>query len=186
MSKFTNPLDNIKIASPCSMDWDAMIGVGRKRYCGECKLNVYNLSGMTRREAESLLMNSEGRLCVRFYRRQDGSILTQDCPVGWQAVKQRLSRVATAFVSLVFAALSGIGLANYFAKSETENHTVGMIAPKIENPTTGRIAVDEDFDTNVEEKPIVIMGGISKEEFTKQKVSKIDKIKRKIIKENSR
>lgn len=186
MSKFTNPLDNIKIASPCSMDWDAMTGVGRKRYCGECKLSVYNLSGMTRTEAESLLMNSEGRLCVRFYRRQDGTILTKDCPVGWQAVKQRLSRVATAFVSLVFAVLSGISLANYFAKSERENHTVGMIAPRIENPTTGKIAIDGDFDTTIEEKPIVVMGGISQEEFTRTKPSKIDKIKRKIIKENNR
>lgn len=186
MSKFTNPLDNIKIASPCSQDWNAMIGVGRKRYCGECKLNVYNLSGMTRTEAESLLMNSEGRLCVRFYRRADGSILTKDCPVGWQAVKKRISRVATAFVSLVFAALSGIGLANYFAKSETKNHTMGIITPKIENTTTGKIAIDEDFDDTVQEKPIILMGGISKEEFTKPKVSKIDKIKRQIIKENNR
>ena len=186
MSKFTNPLDNIKIASPCSQDWDAMIGVGRKRYCGECKLNVYNLSGMTRTEAESLLMNSEGRLCVRFYRRQDGSVLTQDCPVGWQSVKKRLSRVATAFVSLVFAALSGIGLANYFAKSERENHTIGAIAPEIENTTMGKIAIDENSNIAVQEKPVVMMGNIAPEEFTKQKTSKIDKIKRQIIKENSR
>lgn len=186
MSKFTNPLDNIKIASPCSQDWDAMTGVGRKRYCGECKLNVYNLSEMTRTEAESFLMNSEGRLCVRFYRRQDGTILTKDCPVGWQAVKQRLSRVATAFVSLIFAALSGIGLANYFAKSEPENHTIGMLTPKIENTTMGKIAIDENSNIAVQEKPIMMMGNISPEEFTKPKVSNIDKIKRRIIRENSR
>ena len=48
MNKFTNPLDNIKIASPCSADWDAMIGNERSRHCGDCKLNVYNLSGMTK------------------------------------------------------------------------------------------------------------------------------------------
>ncbi len=121
MSKFSNPLDNIKIASPCSQDWNAMIGVGRKRYCGECKLNVYNLSQMTRREAESFLMNSEGRLCVRFYRRQDGTILTQDCPVGWQAVKKRISRTAAAFVSLLFGLLSGIGFLNYFNPDENQS-----------------------------------------------------------------
>ncbi len=186
MSKFTNPLDNIKIASPCSMDWDAMTGVGRKRYCGECKLNVYNLSGMTRTEAESLLMNSEGRLCVRFYRRADGSILTKDCPVGWQAVKKRISRVATAFVSLVFAALSGIGLANYFAKSETKNHTMGMITPKIENTTMGKVKIDENLDNTIQENPIEIMGGISDVEFMQQKVSNFDKVKRRIIKESNR
>jgi len=56
MSKFTNPLNNIKIASPCSQNWNEMIGTERERYCGECKLNVYNLSGMSRIEAENLLL----------------------------------------------------------------------------------------------------------------------------------
>ena len=186
MAKFDNPLDNIKIASPCSMDWDAMTGVGRKRYCAECKLNVYNLSGMTRREAESLLINSEGRLCVRFYRRQDGTILTQDCPVGWQAVKKRISRAATAFASLVFAALSGIGLANYFAKSEKENHTMGMITPEIENTTMGKVATWENSNVAVEEKMVPMMGNIAVPESTKRGTSKIDKIKRRIINENNR
>lgn len=178
MAKFDNPLDNIKIASPCSMNWDAMTGVGRKRYCGECKLNVYNLSGMTRREAESLLMNSEGRLCVRFYRRSDGTILTEDCPVGWQAVKKRISKAAAAFASLIFAALSGIGLANYFAKSEKENHIMGMIAPKLENSTIGEIAVDENSNAVVDEKPVLLMGGISNEQFTRRQVSSISQKKK--------
>ncbi len=134
MSKFTNPLNNIKIASPCSQDWDKMIGTDRKRFCGECKLNVYNLSGMSRGAAENLLVNSEGRLCVRFFRRADGTILTKDCPVGWQAIKQRVSKTATAFASLLFAALSGIGLANYFAKT-SEEPVMGLMLPKIESYT---------------------------------------------------
>ncbi len=117
MSKFTNHLSSVKIASPCSQNWNEMIGTERKRFCGECKLNVYNLSGMSRREAENLLINSEGRLCVRFYRRADGSVLTKDCPVGWQAIKRLVSKTATAFASLIFAALGSIGLTNYFAKS---------------------------------------------------------------------
>ena len=110
MSKFTNPLNNIKIASPCSQDWNEMIGTERRRFCGECKLNVYNLSGMSRDEAENLLQDSEGRLCVRFYERADGSVLTKDCPVGWQAIKRRVSRFSTAAVSLLFGVVSGLGL----------------------------------------------------------------------------
>ncbi len=62
MNKFTSPLDNIKVASPCSQDWNAMFGTDRKRFCGDCKLNVYNLSGMTKKEAERLLADSEGRV----------------------------------------------------------------------------------------------------------------------------
>jgi hypothetical protein len=118
MNKFTNPLSNIKIASPCSQDWNEMIGTDRKRFCGECKLNVYNLSGMSEQEAENLLMNSEGRLCVRFYRRADGSVLTKDCPVGWQAIKRRVSRVSTAAASLIFGAISGLGLNSYLSNKE--------------------------------------------------------------------
>ncbi len=79
MSSFTSPLNSIKVASPCSADWEAMIGNDRKRFCGQCKLNVYNLSGMARKEAEGLLMNSEGRVCARFF---DGK-WSEDVEVSW-------------------------------------------------------------------------------------------------------
>jgi hypothetical protein len=159
MSKFTNPLSTIKIASPCSQNWDEMIGTERKRFCGECKLNVYNLSGMSPREAENLLSNSEGRLCVRFYRRADGSVLTKDCPVGWQAIKRRVSKTATAVASLVFAALSGIGLTNYFAKT-SEPQMIGMMVPNIENSTSGEVGFEEtNLHIPVQGKPIAVMGG---------------------------
>lgn len=91
-----------------------MIGNERRRYCGDCKLNVYNLSGMSRAEAESLIINAEGRLCVRFYRRADGSVLTKDCPVGWAAIKQRVSRVAVAMFSLLVGLMTGLGFASLF------------------------------------------------------------------------
>ncbi len=164
MSKFTNPLSSIKIASPCSQDWNEMIGTERKRFCGECKLNVYNLSGMTRNEAENLLLNSEGRLCVRFFKRADGTVLTKDCPVGWQAIKRRVSRAATAFASLLFAAFSGIGLANYFAKA-IEQPTMGAITPNIKNYAMGEMAIDEtNSNVAVQGKPIAMMGNFSIEQ----------------------
>ena len=141
MTKFDNPLNNIKIASPCSADWNAMIGNERKRYCGDCKLNVYNLSGMTRTEAENLLLNSEGRLCVRFYKRADGTVLTKDCPVGWQALKKRISKTATAFASLVFGVFSGFGLNSYFNQS------------KVSTPVTGEIAI-QNIEQNIEHNPV--------------------------------
>lgn len=105
---FTNPLDNIRVASPCPADWDQMFGDERTRFCSQCKLNVYNLSGMTRREAENLLINSEGPLCVRYFKRADGTVLTRDCPVGWAALKRRVSKVATAVASVLIGFLSGI------------------------------------------------------------------------------
>ena len=117
MSK-QSPLNNLRIASPCSADWAGMIGTDRKRYCGECKLNVYNISGMTTIEAEQLLTQGEGRLCVRYYRRADGTILTKDCPVGWAKVKERVSRVATAAFSLLMTLFAGIGIMSFFSKED--------------------------------------------------------------------
>src|SRR3954465_14003270 len=101
MRKYDSPLGNLSAASPGSADWDAMYGDDRKRFCGECKLNVYNLSGMTRDEAEALIMNAEGRLCGRMYRRADGTVITSDCPVGWERIKQRTRFYATALASLL-------------------------------------------------------------------------------------
>jgi len=157
MSKFTNPLNNIKVASPCSADWNEMMGNERRRFCAECKLNVYNLSGMSQREAENLLLNSEGRLCVRFYKRTDGTILTKDCPVGWQAIRQRVSKTVTAFASLVFAALSGIGFANYFAKPNLQQATK-TINQFSDNSNSGGIG-NENSNTQIVGKPIAAMGG---------------------------
>ena len=108
MNRFTNPLDNIRVASPCRADWNQMYGNARKRFCADCKLNVYNLSDMTRDEAEDFLMASEGRLCVRFFRRADGTVLTKDCPVGWRAVKQRVSRIAVGGFSIIAGILGGL------------------------------------------------------------------------------
>ena len=90
MSKFDSPLNNIRIASPARPTGTRCSATSRKRFCGDCKLNVYNLSGMTRDEARTLLMNAEGRVCVRFYRRADGTVITKDCPVGWARVKPGL------------------------------------------------------------------------------------------------
>ncbi|HEX7289229.1 MAG TPA: carboxypeptidase-like regulatory domain-containing protein [Candidatus Angelobacter sp.] len=84
-----------------------MAGDERVRFCSECTLNVYNLSEMTRREAEQLIATHEGRLCVRFYRRADGTIITQNCPRGLRVLIQRVSRVAGAALS----AIMGLGFA---------------------------------------------------------------------------
>jgi len=87
-----------------------MIGTDRIRFCGQCNLNVYNLSGMRRTDAESLILRNEGRLCVRFYRRPDGSIITQDCPVGLAAIRRKMSYLTKAIFAAGLALLTSLGL----------------------------------------------------------------------------
>ena len=101
-------LDRVTVAAPCNVGWENMVGDERVRFCGQCSLNVYNLSGMTKSEAERLVAQAEGRLCVRFYRRADGTILTKDCPVGLRAVRKRAARVATASASAVLSFFAGL------------------------------------------------------------------------------
>jgi hypothetical protein len=112
MARFTNALDRVRIAAPCEADWDEMRGDERVRFCQRCSLNVYNLSAMTRREAERLVTRTEGaRLCVRFYRRKDGTMLTRSCPVGFRALKHRASRIAGATFATLISFLAGVGVA---------------------------------------------------------------------------
>src|SRR5215203_2536164 len=110
MPAYTNPLEHVKVAAPCPADWGRMVGDERVRYCNKCSLHVYNLSGMTRREAEALVTSAEGRLCVRFYRRPDGTILTRNCPVGLSALKRRAAHAATATLTAVLGFFAGLGL----------------------------------------------------------------------------
>lgn len=103
-------LDTIEVATPCPAAWGEMTGDERVRHCAECKLNVYNLSEMTRSDATALVQHAEGRLCVRFRRRADGTVITKDCPVGLSAVRRRvrLARArAFALLSLMITGLFG-------------------------------------------------------------------------------
>jgi hypothetical protein len=89
-------LNNLKIAAPCKAEWADMRGDDRVRFCDSCSKNVYNLSDLTAGEAEALIQEAEGHLCMRLYRRRDGTVLTADCPVGLcYALRRRLLRMGT-------------------------------------------------------------------------------------------
>ncbi len=92
-------LDRIQIAAPCSADWEGMSGDERVRHCGECKLNVYNISEMRREEAERLITTTEGRLCVRLYRRRDGTVITNNCPVALRRIQKKLTRLVAGIAA---------------------------------------------------------------------------------------
>src|ERR1044071_246861 len=108
MRKCDSPLDHVTVAAPCNVGWDNMVGNERVPFYGQCSLNVYNLSAMSKSEAERLITQAEGRLCVRYYRRADGTILTKNCPVGLRALKRRLSRIASASISAALSFFAGI------------------------------------------------------------------------------
>jgi hypothetical protein len=72
------------LASPCTAKWEEMDGDQRQRFCNQCQLSVLNASEMSDEEVMLSIMalQTGKRVCMRIYRRADGTILTKDCPVG--------------------------------------------------------------------------------------------------------
>lgn len=105
MSAGPSVLELVTIPIPCPVSWDEMPGTDRVRFCLDCRQHVYNLSDMTRAEAEALVRDREGRRCVRFFRRPDGTVLTRDC--------LRLREHAGRFAARALAAIVGFILGVY-------------------------------------------------------------------------
>lgn len=100
-------LEVISVREPCAVPWDTMLGGGAVRYCRLCRKNVYDLAQLYRDEAEELVFEAEGQLCLRFFRREDGTVVTKDCtPTRVERVR-RLGRRARRAVGAALAV--GIG-----------------------------------------------------------------------------
>lgn len=104
-----NILGQVRVAAPCPASWDAMEGDEKVRFCGQCRLNVYNLSGMDKKAAETLVSQTEGRLCVRYFERTDGTILTKDCPTGLRLARRKLAYAASCTLVMLTASLQAFG-----------------------------------------------------------------------------
>lgn len=132
-------VDSIRIASPCKVGWESMEGDERVRFCGACRLHVYNLAEMDVEEAAELISGESPEVCVRLYRRRDGTVLTRDCPVGRRIVVAR--NRATRWG--VLAASAGLVLSLHPLRGRTPNTRVQAMqstpAP-LPPPRTGRRA----------------------------------------------
>ena len=128
-------LPNIRVAAPCSADWNAMTGDDRSRACDDCNKQVYNLSGMTRDEAEALIIEKEGKLCVRYFQRADGTILLKDCSIGVKR-RRRARIIGGAAVLLAATGAYGTNASHRAMKTALEPASEVML---------GEIAVDRSY-----------------------------------------
>ncbi|MEO7674251.1 MAG: carboxypeptidase-like regulatory domain-containing protein [Pyrinomonadaceae bacterium] len=96
-------INKLRVASPCSVGWNSMTGDERVRRCHSCQLNIYNTAEMTKNEIERLIQDYEGRLCIRLYKRADGTVLTKDCPVGVLAYRKKAVRLAGASMTAILS-----------------------------------------------------------------------------------
>jgi hypothetical protein len=137
-------LSDIRIASPCPAKWDAMNGDERARHCGSCEKTVYNISTLTADEAAELIAAHEGKLCVRMFRRSDGTVITRDCPVG------RAERIRKSIRAAIVSAASWLGL---LSLAGCVNETTGSVDP-------ARRAVPKSSDS----APTPMLGKVAKPE----------------------
>ncbi|ATQ78057.1 hypothetical protein CR152_28775 [Massilia violaceinigra] len=129
-------LHRIEIASPCTASWDKMTGNDRVRHCKDCNKNVFNLSAMPATEAAALLAeNHNGDLCVRFYQRQDGTVMTSDCSDSPRAAVRQAWRKLPGIAGAAVLALSAVGCTAGDAPPGS-NDTAGA-------PTTGMFIMGE-------------------------------------------
>src|SRR5688500_13618926 len=94
-----DPLQRLTVTSPCTQDWDSMIGNDRVRFCEHCSLQVHNISEMTRARTLRLAAKSKGRICVRYYHDPNGLIATKTVSPRLCQLGRRVSRVAAGALS---------------------------------------------------------------------------------------
>ena len=65
----------LRIAEPCSREWEAMAGDARVRHCDACKKEVHDLSALDAEEAERVLARvGSSSLCLRVKHDDEGNV----------------------------------------------------------------------------------------------------------------
>ena len=138
-------LDNIRVATPCRADWAQMAGDDRVRACAECHKLVYNLSDLTRGEAEQLIREKEGDLCVRYFQRADGRVMLADCVVGVRRT-QRRRIAAVGLATGIATVVAGYSMDQRGRDLGVEDAIDGMISDDV---VMGRMSPEPDREPGI-------------------------------------
>jgi hypothetical protein len=123
-----NFLNNVTVSSPCTEDWNSMTGNDQVRFCKHCNLDVHNLSQMTRSQAQRLVAQSNGRLCVRYH--HDATGQPQTLPVG-----QRLHRIGRRVSRIVAGAFTAtLSVTSAVAQNSVSSQSAGWNPPNATQP----------------------------------------------------
>ncbi len=75
-----------------------MAGDAKRRFCEHCQLHVHNLSGMSSGERAHFIEESQGRTCITYEIRPDGTMIT---PSRWNWVLRPLRALAALIAAVV-------------------------------------------------------------------------------------
>lgn len=138
----------IEVKTPCTADWDSMIGNDHVRFCEHCNLTVNDLSNLTPKRVRRLITKSKGRLCVRYQRRPDSSPILKTQPAKLHTIGRRASRIAAGAFSATLSLSSAV--------SQSATNNVGhervlayrQVGPGLEPITFGSAIKGKVTDTN--------------------------------------
>ena len=105
-------LDELTVPIQCFVPWDSLNGDDVARHCSSCNQTVHNVSAMSTVEAAAFVAANEHNVCLRFYKRPDGTIITRDCqeeiPLRQKGVIRRAGLLILSWLGL--SLIAGCGL----------------------------------------------------------------------------
>jgi hypothetical protein len=131
----SHPLDLIDVQKSCPASWNAMVGDRKSRFCAHCQKHVHDLSAMSRDEAETLVCQSAGDLCIRLTRAADGQLVTLD----YQKPDRGRSWRFWTLLTLPLALISSLVGAAIFGNESPAGGTV-VAGTMVYRPPAGPIA----------------------------------------------
>lgn len=81
-----------------------MTGDDKIRFCGQCKKSVHNLSTLPPNEVAQVIskIKKKERACVLMYRRPDGSVIMDNCPIVLRKARDRIRAIYVAVLLAFF------------------------------------------------------------------------------------
>lgn len=158
----------IKMASPCDMAWGDLTGDDAKRFCGQCKKHVFNISNMSSEQAIDFLVQEKGNACIMFYSRRDGTVLSADCPVGVQKRYARWQPVRKA----AFGVLSLLAFGQSYAATSATMLGARVEVLFTETDQTKPIQSDLPKGKNLEHESVPVTGAAAIEKLSAEPQTK--------------
>lgn len=106
MSKFEK-LRKLRVAEPCSENWNEMFGNDRVRFCSHCAKSVNDISAMSPKEALRLVKRTRGNICIRYIEHP----VTKEPVIGGRLYQ--IARRAPALAAGVVGATLGLSAMTY-------------------------------------------------------------------------
>ena len=120
-------IKELRVLSPCTTaEWSDK-GDDLSRHCATCDKHVYNLSVMTHDEANALIREKQGKLCIKLFHDRNGNVLTADSPIYLRLLRRKYLIARAKFIGL---ALMLLGLVTGTSSCTESTVTLGIPATK--------------------------------------------------------